>query len=273
LYSLLPVGGWQRLAVDAAWQSTAIAAAALLAAWLVRRRAAQRASILLLAAALSLAAPLLSAAVRSGGGGLLAPPARGEDLLPRPVARPRVAVTDPSPRPNDAPTSVALPNVALPVAPVEASPPSVGWTVRPWRWLVGCWLAVSGYLAIRLVRGVFTVRRWIRLATPCRDPSIEAALWRAALAIGVRQPRLLWSSAFDSPALVMLGRARLLLPSEIPAGVDWFAVFCHELAHRARRDDLARLVVELAVIALPWQPLLWVVRTRFRAACEEACDD
>ena len=86
-------------------------------------------------------------------------------------------------------------------------------------------------------------------------------------------PELLWSSAFDSPALVVLGRARLLLPVEMPADVDWFAVFCHELAHRARRDDLSRLVVELAVIALPWQPLLWLVRREFRAACEEACDD
>ncbi len=48
--------------------------------------------------------------------------------------------------------------------------------------------------------------------------------------------------------------------------------FCHELAHLARRDNLGRVVVELATIALPWQPLMWLVRQKFRAACEEACD-
>jgi polysaccharide export outer membrane protein len=158
-------------------------------------------------------------------------------------------------------------------ASVESNLSSILWANHPWRWFFGCWLAGSVFLAVRLVRGIFAVRRWIRLATPCRDPQIETALSRAAQTIGVRKPELLWSEAFESPALVMLGRARLLLPAEMPADIDWFAVFCHELAHRARRDDLSRLLVELSVIALPWQPLLWVVRRQFRAACEEACDD
>ncbi len=69
------------------------------------------------------------------------------------------------------------------------------------------------------------------------------------------------------------GRPRLLLPNGREPRSDWFAIFCHELAHLARRDGWSRLAVEAVTIALPWQPLVWVVRRDFRAACEEACDD
>ena len=77
----------------------------------------------------------------------------------------------------------------------------------------------------------------------------------------------------DTPALVSWGRPRLLIPAGCEPRSDWFAIFCHEVAHLARRDGWSRLVVELATVALPWQPLLWLVRRDFRAACEEACDD
>ena len=247
LWNLLPASGCERLAADAVWQSTVIAGSALIVVWLFRRRPALRAAILLSAAALALTVPLLSAVVRLRDGGLLAPPIRA-------AVR---SASDPS-TPNVATTTDSVESAAI--AGATARRPQSDSAGHPWPWLLGCWLAASSYLALRLVRRRFMVRRWIRLATPCHDPQIEAALSRAARALGIGPPELLWSSAFDSPALVALGRARLLLPREMPAGVDWFTVFCHELAHRARRDNVSRLVFEVSLIALPWQPLLWQLR-------------
>ena len=152
-------------------------------------------------------------------------------------------------------------------APAPAAPRSL------WPWLALGWLTVSGQLGWRLAWGWFGLRRAIRSAEPCRDPAIRAELARAAETLAVRAPAVLCSPAFETPALAGWLRPRLLVPPEMPAGVDWFTVFCHELGHLARRDGLSRLVVELCLIALPWQPLLWLVRRQFRSACEEACDD
>jgi polysaccharide biosynthesis/export protein len=260
LWNALPTSGWERLAADAAWQSTAIVTCGLILAWLARRHAALRAAVLLSVAALSVAVPLLSGAVRLGGGGLLAPPGR---IVDQPTVDARSPVAHRVDRADETGISATRSFVAIKI-------------VQPIRWqfwLAGCWLVASGCLAFRLARGAFIVRHWIRTATPCHDPSVEAALSRAAAAIGVRPPEVLWTTVLDSPALVGLGQPRLLLPFEMPEGVDWFVIFCHELAHRARRDRLSRLIVELAVTALPWQPLLWLARGKFRAACEEACDD
>jgi polysaccharide export outer membrane protein len=249
------------LAADAAWQSTAIAAFALIVVRLFRRRPALRAAILLSAGVLALAAPLLSTAVRHGGGGLLTAPSLGTSD--------RALADAPNPVTSRFAASALPSNSEF----ENADTARIDWRGHALSWLVVCWMAASGYLAVRLLRGATAVRRWIRLATPCHDPRIEQALRRAADATGVSPPEMLWSSAFDSPALVALGRPRLLLPLEMPADVDWFLVFCHELAHRARRDNVSRLVVELALTVLPWQPLLWILRGKFRAACEEACDD
>ncbi len=138
--------------------------------------------------------------------------------------------------------------------------------------LVG-WLTISSLLTIRLLRGLGTLRRWIRRAGPCDDPRIAGAMARAAGATGVAPLPILWSGDVSSPALVVLGRPRLLVPTDMPRGTDWFAVFCHELAHRGRGDNLSRSLIELAATLLPWQPMLWFVRGGFRAASEEACDD
>ncbi|MFI5461021.1 MAG: M56 family metallopeptidase, partial [Isosphaerales bacterium] len=55
--------------------------------------------------------------------------------------------------------------------------------------------------------------------------------------------------------------------------VDWAGVFCHELAHWARRDQWSSLLGELLIAALPWHPLAWWARRRLGQLSELACDD
>ena len=122
---------------------------------------------------------------------------------------------------------------------------------------------------------------------------------------------LLVSTKVATPTVLAFGRARLLVPhaeaslrdagievdsqtaeksascSELDASsrlcetrlsngqprIDWVAAFTHELAHVARRDGWSRLWVELVLIAIPLQPLIWLARRDYRIASEEACDD
>ena len=210
----------------------------LVAAWLVRRRPALRAAILLSAAALSLAVPLLSTVVRSSGGGLLAPPVRAGN---RPAAVSHAASgqrcnrRQPSGdcRPGFAQQRLRLP-LRIGRAPTGLAGRGAGLSVAGWLrraiWHSACCVECSPCAA---------GSDWPR---PVATRKIEAALSRAspgdrraaagiAVELGVR---------FAGAGRCWAGRG-CLLPSEMPADVDWFAVFCHELAHRARRDDLSRL--------------------------------
>src|SRR5262249_19619755 len=142
-----------------------------------------------------------------------------------------------------------------------------------WRLFAVMWVLLSGGLTLRLVRSAWAVVHACRSAVLCHSPDTQGALVRAADALGGRPPELCTSSPVDPPALVTWGGTRLLLPASAPPRDDWYAVFCHELAHLVRRDGQSRLAVELVTIVLPWQPMVWLLRREFRAACEEACDD
>ncbi len=257
----LPEGGWQRMAADAIWQSALIAAAALLLARTVRERAAVRAAVALLAAGLCIATPILSLAMRTGGLGMLTGEV-GEFVAAHAIQRP-------------APLGVhAGATTQAVTATLEAGvAPSVEAGQRAWRVFGVAWLVLCVILAWRLTRCGLAVHRMCRAATPCEDAAVLDELERAATKLGVRPPRLLTSDEITSPALVAWGRPTLLLPGKAPAHDELCAIFCHELAHLARRDGWGRLMLELLVVVLPWQPLVWLLRREFRTSCEEACDD
>ncbi len=68
----------------------------------------------------------------------------------------------------------------------------------------------------------------------------------------------------------------IVLPEDAPTGaasLDWVGVFCHELAHWARRDHWSGLLAEVLVCALPWHPLTWWAKRRLGHLSELACDD
>ncbi|HVU86607.1 MAG TPA: polysaccharide biosynthesis/export family protein [Pirellulales bacterium] len=263
-WNYVPTSGWQRFAIDAAWQSTLVCVLALSLVRLVRLRPTTRAAVLLAATILCVVAPVSSYAARSSGWGMFAPAIeateRGnEDLgivLKAPAGTPQVV----------------LHNAAI-GRPAEIPQPKIEWPATGWRVLAVLWPLASLGLAWRLLRSARALQRACWQASPCEDEEIRAALHQASRTLGVDAPELLVSSAVDSPALVLWGRPRLLLPALKEPRNDWLAIFYHELAHLARRDGRSRLAVEAVAIMLPWQSLLWFVRRDFRAACEEACDD
>jgi len=263
-----PAGGWQRLAVDALWQSTLVCMVALLLTRFLRERPAARGAVVLLAAALCLATPLASWAVRAGGWG----------LLTAQVAEPAQAISVRQVSRRDASAGASVRVQPAPIAPsysdVDAdADAAVVPGERMWQVLGAVWVVTSVALLVRLLRSAQAIARVCYAAKPCDDASVLDEFARAATTLGVRPPLLLTSETIASPALVALGQPRLLLPCKPPEKDQLYAVFCHELAHLARRDGLGRLAMELLTVALPWQPLAWLVRREFRTACEEACDD
>ena len=298
--SLLPPDGWQRLLCDALWQSTLIGAVGWLIARFLVRHAAARSWLLLLTVTGCLLAPLASMVVRQNGIALFdratqevaATEPSTIPTLPAPSTfadsdtvqidesqfiGPLKATDSTDPEADSSPSPARVrPVVTAAVPKTSTSKPAADLPLNQFSffdWLRFVWLAASGLLIVRLAIGCVAVWRLIREAQPCNDAALQRAVdaARAQLALESR-PTLLVSSHITTPMILAIGRPRLLIP-RTDGGIDWTPAFTHELAHVARGDGWSRLWIELATVALPLSPVVWLLRRSFRLACEEACDD
>jgi Zn-dependent protease with chaperone function len=101
--------------------------------------------------------------------------------------------------------------------------------------------------------------------------AIGAAVMLVRLAVRITQ-----HETASAPAVHGLLRPRIALPAGIervltPAELD--AVLAHELRHARRRDNLIRLLYELALCALWFHPLLWLAGSRLALYRELSCDE
>jgi polysaccharide export outer membrane protein len=287
--SWLPESGSSRLLCDALWQSTLIAAVGCVASRFLTRQSAARAWLLLLTLTACLLVPLASLAARESGWTVVTHPSAG--------TWPRLSETRPASayaasfgetRPRDFAaneTILASHPKAAPATATEAVPgqsaSARNATIETFALnaLGIVWLTASALLTLRLALSCLATVRLIRRAAACGDAELIAAGATAAQRVGPsRSPALLISHDVRTPTVFALGRPRLLIPTDGASraamkNIDWTAAFTHELAHAARRDAWARLWVEIVLIALPLQPLVWLARRAFHSACEEACDD
>src|SRR5262249_52761932 len=81
------------------------------------------------------------------------------------------------------------------------------------------WLAVSLFLAIRLILGFEAMRRTLRTASPCDDAFLLGAAEEAARRTGVSCPLVLFNSVVETPTIYAFGRPRLLVPYHVEASL------------------------------------------------------
>ena len=239
----------ERFLLDTLWQSTLWLTLGLVASTVLNRRPSRAHAALLLCLAAAAATPVAGAVFRLLGWGLFEP------LIAL------IGGTGPAPTLAESDTSgVKSALLSWPLAAVAA------------------WLALSVFIAARLLISVRRARRLLATAEPVDDEPVLAAAAVAAARTGLtRGPRILAAESLTCPAIWCWGhRPRLLLPADGSgdAGGDdeLVGVLCHEFAHLQRRDHLATITAELVVCLLPWNPLSWVAARRLRGLSEEACD-
>jgi polysaccharide export outer membrane protein len=296
----LPVDGWPRFIADAVWQSTLVGLLGLVCIHLIARRPATRACVSVCAIVAAVALPFFSAGARLTGWGLLAaptvvPPADAQ------VSRQGVIASNEESRIYEAveiPVYVGVPTgrtvdaaaVLAPQKPIPAEPAAqaVESFTAPTA-LLAIWIVLSLVLFARLLASVWQTRRLLRQSVPIADVAVSAAIQAAADRLGIKSPRVFASSNVKLPTVFAFGRGVVLLPKNEPASPknnaavagsegqnthdQWFAIFCHELGHIRRRDGRNRLLVEIALALMPWQPLVWLLRREYLRHAEEACDD
>ncbi|HLA83248.1 MAG TPA: M56 family metallopeptidase, partial [Thermoguttaceae bacterium] len=127
-----------------------------------------------------------------------------------------------------------------------------------------------------LARVAVTCRRLARLraSAAIAGPGTLGVCREVASVVGVVPPEVRHSPCLHGPCLAGLRRPAVLLPEAwIEMRMSLRDVLIHELAHLRRRDCHWNLLGRLAVSLGFFQPLLWMLVRRLRAAAEEVCDD
>ena len=277
---------------DAIWQSGCILILAIVISFVWSRRAARAHLVLALALAAILVTPLLSNAARTTGWGWLPSatndiatqiatrdPADGELVAP-PITFPPGAGTaaiDDFASESTASTPNASGSSPERVSP-EPMPTMASHGVSPLLIAAILWPGLS--LAVLLLM-IFQIRKDIRLVRTASAPpdcGLQSIAKQAAERLGLRVEPALRITAKISTPMVWCYAARpvILLPEcmlDDARREDLPAIFTHELAHWLRRDHLTMLLGAFALVALPWNPLVWWARRRLEMLAERACDD
>lgn len=290
-----------RLGWDLLWQSTLLLSLGLLLARICRRWPARAHLLLVLAGMAAVSAPAVTLLVRGQNWGLL-PSAMPLPLeQPSPLPASVVAfLTEPQPGPvlsridlemqpgalGEGQAGLLLdaePHSSEAIVPgdgYDRSSPAASavWpglaNVLLWAWGV----ATSWLLLLRLAVSCATAQRWIRDSRPADESRLRRLIDEVSRQLGCPADLEVRRSPRCASPMIWCWRRRpvLLLPTcdvELDGDEELAGVIAHELAHWRRRDHLTSLAIHCACCLLPWQPLLWKLRTRLAALAEDACDD
>jgi beta-lactamase regulating signal transducer with metallopeptidase domain len=138
------------------------------------------------------------------------------------------------------------------------------------------WAAGALVLLLRLAIGMLRVATWSRRAHPVDDGRWLALVHRLGIELRITRPiTLLRSDRACVPMTWGIVYPTVLLPSDAD---DWTEdrktiVLLHELAHVKRLDAFTQIVVQIAVSAFWFNPLVWAAARHMRTEREHACDD
>ena len=159
--------------------------------------------------------------------------------------------------------SVVTPGVTIgmqPATAIAATRDSSLSALLGWLWAAGAAIAVA--------RIVLQARRWRGVAARAEAVTNPLVLYRYD-----GDATLARSSEVSEPAVIGIVDPVIVLPAAYdlePAELD--AVFAHELAHVARRDNLTALIVQLVCAAFWFDPLHRVARRKLIELRERVCD-
>ncbi|WP_426111882.1 M56 family metallopeptidase [Massilia sp. PWRC2] len=250
--SLLSALAWSLL--DFLWQGALIACASAVLLALMRRASAQARYALV------------------GGALLLCAAAPVAGLVTRLQA------------PLAAPVSSLAPDAAVAVVAMFITVP-VPAQLPPWRdavqarlsLLLLIWSAGAGALALRLLLGLWWVRRRTDPARAAAEPFWQARASVLARRLGIgRAVRVGVVDDLASPLTARWLRPVVLLPAALVSGMPVAlleALLAHELAHICRHDYLFNLLQSALEIVLFYHPAVWWLSRRLRLLREEVADD
>jgi len=149
-------------------------------------------------------------------------------------------------------------------------------------WALGACVAI-----MRLVVGLWRLRRLRRSCTPIVVADLDPALRKTVDAIGASGPvgsglftsrpiTIATSECVRVPAAIGFWKRTIVLPAwalrELPAQ-DLNVILLHEFAHLRRWDDWTNLIQKIVRALFFFHPAVWWIEKRISVEREMACDD
>lgn len=194
----------------------------------------------------------------------------------------------------DSPSTVEQKQGATEVA-VETTPKDLAGAVSPgapgsnqklssvevMRSIVGVlalvWAAVAFWLLVKLVRGLFVIRRLRRSLRPMTDSRIISAMLQANSDAEQKIVAPVFQSQIvPAPLTLGLWRSVIVMPEGLVESLndeELACVLAHEVAHVARHDTFIAILQQLASIGFWWNPLLRIINHQISQLRERICDD
>ena len=280
-------------------QITIILAVVLLLGKLNARKAAKAHAILLAGVVMILAMPVFSMVAAQLGLGLLPAqpiltasdsnvfvaepletfPQSIDGVHPTLIAQPdavlnKVAATDETPVLN----STAVATTANPVS-IWSSLKTLMLQLN-WLWVLSLvWVGFSLRILFKLILGSVAAISIRKSAVSVTDEKLLAALDSAKQDLGItRDVQLAAAEKANCPMIWCWSKPIIIIPTRFLGradvdGIHWQSVFCHELAHLARRDHLSSFAAEIPRMLFPWHPLVQIARRNLHRYSELACDN
>lgn len=139
------------------------------------------------------------------------------------------------------------------------------------------WAAVAFWLLVKLVRGLFVIRRLRRSLRPMTDSRIISAMLQANSDAEQKIVAPVFQSQIvPAPLTLGLWRSVIVMPEGLVESLndeELTCVLAHEVAHVARHDTFVAILQQLASIGFWWNPLLRIINHQISQLRERICDD
>ena len=159
----------------------------------------------------------------------------------------------------------------------------------PGRWALfvfGAWALGACVAMMRLVAGLWRLRRLRRSCTPIVAADLDPAVRKTVEAISAsgsvgsksisKSITIATSESVRVPAAIGFWKRTIVLPAwalrELPAQ-DLNVILLHEFAHLRRWDDWTNLIQKIVRALLFFHPAVWWIEKRISVEREMACDD
>lgn len=83
-----------------------------------------------------------------------------------------------------------------------------------------------------------------------------------------RKFQLYFSPALKSPLIFGIFRPKIIMPAREYTNKEWYYILSHEVAHYYNKDLVIKLLIELFIAIIWWNPLLYLLKRRLNAMLE-----
>lgn len=137
--------------------------------------------------------------------------------------------------------------------------------------LLGIWIAGTIMNLIKLVRDILLYRQSIRKCTHMEDSRINGLIYGVT---GKKNCRYILTQQVSTPMMTGFWRPVFILPAYLADFTDEEIglILCHEWQHFYRHNNWYKLLIELLVCLLWWNPAIYLLRWEAEQIMELDCD-